>query len=222
MTGELSTATITTRATPQDPHGAKRSLTSGIPGRPLLFVGFATSAPRQGERTRSRGSCRAVWLHPGSFPSSSSTPSLQKQDVCERAWAELSRTKSRLTQRQNSTIDFSKHTLPREELPPAPSPSSPPHSHTAQPQGRGWSRARRSQSRGAARAAERLRTPRAGQHYGLGAPPACGSRPGPSLSQNTPRPETAAASTLPSKTQGGRSDKRTPPKAVPPMITIRD
>lgn len=77
--------------------------------------------------------------------------------------------KSRLTQRQNSTIDFSKHTLPQEEppWPPIPlyrTPSSPPRSHTVRPQGRGCScpgsRPHRSQSGGGTvGAAERLRAP---------------------------------------------------------------
>lgn len=166
VAGGLSTASIATRAALQHPHGAKRSPTSGILGRPLLSVGFTRSAPRQGERTRGH---RAAWLPPGSFPRSSSSPSLQKNRMSASEPGQNSAVKSRLTQRQNSTIDFSKHTLPREEppWPPIPlyrTPSSPPRSHTVRPQGRGCScpgsRPHRSQSGGGTvGAAERLRAP---------------------------------------------------------------
>lgn len=166
MAGGLSTASIATRAALQHPHGAKRSPTSGILGRPLLSVGFTRSAPRQGERTRGH---RAAWLPPGSFPRSSSSPSLQKNRMSASEPGQNSAVKSRLTQRQNSTIDFSKHTLPREEPPWTPiplyrTPSSPPRSHTVRPQGRGCScpgsRPHRSQSGGGTvGAAERLRAP---------------------------------------------------------------
>lgn len=165
---------------------------------------------------------------PRLFPQQQLKPSLQKQDVCERAWAELSHTKSRLTQRQNSTIDFSQHTLPREELPIAP------HSPVPHPF---LSAALTHSTTAGTRLEPSAPLPEPGGSRAAPAPPGPGSvtgselpllaAPGPApLCSGAPaaraRPETAAASTLPSKTRGGGSDKRTPPKAVPPMITIRD
>lgn len=88
VAGGLSTAAIATRAALQHPHGAKRSPTWGYWGVPCSL--WASHAQPHGKErgpgaTEQRGCPQAL------SPAAAHRQVCKKQDICERAWAELSR-----------------------------------------------------------------------------------------------------------------------------------